>query len=173
MKMSETAPWNPGAPQSLTHRQAKATVKSMRPWWKKKRFWSLGAIGLFIVSTVAGSAAKNSGKVAPPAQLALTSGLIDDARVVSCEVDSITWAKSRIRVTNNSSKASDYYLTVHMTAPNGDLWDTAYATIDGLAPGQTTTESAQSLKPDAPTGLACSIVDVLRTRSMLDPKPAM
>jgi hypothetical protein len=68
----------------------KAYKKASRPWFKKKRFWALGIIGLLVISSVAGggetssdsetgSSASSSENVAPEPALKVSARTLLDA----------------------------------------------------------------------------------------------
>lgn len=67
-------------PQSMSHKEAKASVKAQkayakatRPWFKKKRFWALGLIALLIIVPALANLGKSSGTAAP-ATMATAAG---------------------------------------------------------------------------------------------------
>jgi hypothetical protein len=72
--------------------------------------------------------------------------------------------RATLSITNNSSKASNYLITIAFESPDGTKQlDTGDATVDNLGPGQQTTTNADSLK----SGLrhkkfVCKVADVTR-----------
>jgi hypothetical protein len=140
--------------------EARARAKAARPFWRKKRF--LLPVGLGVIIGIAVAAGGGGGETKTAKHPAT-----EDVSISSCTVDSSTqWAKAVVHVVNNSSKASDYFVTVQMETADGSLWDTAYATVTALAPGQSTDEPAQSLKTPAPAGVSCRVQDADRHQTL-------
>jgi hypothetical protein len=68
-----------------------------------------------------------------------------------------------VSITNHSSSESNYIVTVAFNSPDGKTqYDTGDAAADNLGTGQTTTQTADSLKSDVPAGFVCKVVDVTR-----------
>ncbi len=91
----------------------------------------------------------------------------EDIKIESCERDSTTgWVHADITVTNNSSKPSNYMVTVGiLSADKATKYDDALASISTLAPGQSSPQTAQSLKSDIPDGFICELSNVTRYAS--------
>jgi hypothetical protein len=71
-----------------------------------------------------------------------------------------------LTVTNNSSKRSNYLITVALESADGKTQvDTTIASVDDLDPGQTAATSAQFFKPDMPAGTIAVIKTVDRLAS--------
>lgn len=90
-----------------------------------------------------------------------------DVTIGKCTVDPTThWASADLRVKNPKSKNSTFIVTVAFDSVDGKTqYDTGLATVDSLAPGQTTTEAAQGLKTVHATKLVCRVTDVQRMAS--------
>ena len=58
---------------------AKAKAKSMRPWYKKKRFWALGAISIIIITQVANGGSESTS----PSSTSSTSTSTDQEEVTT------------------------------------------------------------------------------------------
>jgi hypothetical protein len=75
-----------------------------------------------------------------------------------------------LKVTNHSSKTSDYLITVEVTAPNGDRIATLNAAADGVRPGQTVDtgeEDATGTEHLTPvSGAKATVTDVIRDASL-------
>lgn len=77
-----------------------------------------------------------------------------DVKVASCAVDLQTGSLAAVvDVTNSSSSAANYVITIKVTNAAGDVVDRAYANAAQVAPGATTQVTAQSAihEIDTPT----------------------
>jgi hypothetical protein len=85
---------------------------------------------------------------------------------VKCGPDSLGQLDATLRVTNHSSKASNYMITVVFESPDGSTQlDSTIAAVNNLASGQKSDVEAPTLK-DAPTGgFKCRVADVTRYAS--------
>jgi hypothetical protein len=89
----------------------------------------------------------------------------DDVSLTGCKVDSIGWGEATIRVTNNSSKASNYIIELVFESSDGKTqYGTGMAAVNSLQPGQTANETVSSLS-DASPDLKCRVQDVTRYAS--------
>lgn len=90
----------------------------------------------------------------------------EDVEVLNCAASQgLGWAGADVRVTNHSSKPSTYYIKVAYASPDGSVsYGDGFASIDTLAPGQTTTHSVFPGQ-DVPAGaqLACTLTSARRT----------
>ena len=150
-----------------------------RPWYKKKRFILGGILALLIVAVVATSGGGGDDKTAggdkteqPKADDGVSGGLgtadaAKDVEIVSCLNDDVLQiGQPVVRITNNSSKRSDYYLTVAVETDEGKTQvDTAIGSADGLEPGQSTEADTIMMEP-IPEGATCRLVEVQRTASI-------
>jgi hypothetical protein len=86
----------------------------------------------------------------------------EDAQIVSCGKDDTTgFPVAKVKVTNNSSKSSNYIITVSFNNGSEQI-DTGLASANNLNPGSSTTQEAASLKSDVPAGFTCRIEDTTR-----------
>lgn len=89
---------------------------------------------------------------------------VDDVKVASCQADTTLpdVLKSGLTVTNNSSKPSNYLITVSFESPDGSTkYGSGNAAVQSLASGQTTT--VEALGTGSVTGeLVCKVTDVER-----------
>lgn len=91
----------------------------------------------------------------------------DDVVISTCAADDLGQLSAKLTVTNNSSKASDYFIEVVFESSDGSTQlDSTFASVTNLAPGQRTESEAISFE-DAPSGsFTCRVVDVMRTASL-------
>ncbi|CAB4890493.1 unannotated protein [freshwater metagenome] len=88
-----------------------------------------------------------------------------DVEIATCTTDSMGQLSATVKITNNSSKASNYIITVVFETSDGATQiDSTFAAANNLEPGQNATADAYSFK-DAPAGFKCRITDVTRYAS--------
>ena len=118
---------------------------------------ALGASGSTPTSSLASS---GSGTAHPPE---------NDVTISACAItdNEFEGPSATLTVLNNSSKPSDYFVTVAFESTDGkQQLDTAIAAITALASGQTATEQAVSLKSDLRAQpFTCKVTKVFRTAS--------
>jgi len=159
----------------------------MRPFYKKKRFILVGVLLLIIVISVAASAGKKSDKSTSTTTTAAAGGqaqgattvpttgtrsvvapgsksAADDVTVSTCTNDpTLNIGSVKVKVTNHSSKASNYLITVTVSSADGKTQiDTGNAAVQSLNPNQSTVTDATVTKA-VPAGSVCKVSDVLRT----------
>jgi len=181
-----TPPPPPGA--SRSHRDAradakasKAYAKAQRPWYRKKRWWLLGALALIVVIAVAatsgGGGSDGNDTADKPAEETTdnttksvnASGSSDaakDVEVKTCaNVEGVDFGQPVVKVTNNSSKRSNYAVTVTVEADGGKTQvDTAEGFVNDLEPGQS--KDAELFMGKAiPVGSTCRVTEVTRFAS--------
>jgi hypothetical protein len=92
----------------------------------------------------------------------------EDVTVAGCIRDQTTgWAKAKLTVKNNSSKASSYAITVSFQSADGATqYGEGLAAVTSLAPGQTTTQEALGTS-DIPAGaqFQCKVTSAKRTEA--------
>jgi hypothetical protein len=90
----------------------------------------------------------------------------NDVQVKSCSNDpTLDTGQPVVTVTNHTSKASTYAITVRVDSADGKTQiETTYATVDHLAPGQTTDANALMSK-QIPNGAVCKVAEVDRVAS--------
>lgn len=86
----------------------------------------------------------------------------DDVKIAKCSSDSLGQLMASLTITNHSSKASNYLVTLVFESSDGSTQlDSSFASASELQPGQNTTVEAISFK-DAPGAFRCRITDVSR-----------
>jgi len=89
----------------------------------------------------------------------------DDVDIASCTTDSLGSPEAKIKITNHSSKPSNYIVEVAFESPDGSTQiDTSMVSVNNLQPGQSATEDAVTFG-DAPSDFVCKITDVTRYAS--------
>lgn len=155
---------------------AKAKAKGLRPFYKKKRWLSLAAIVVLIAiiaSSGGGSdkAGDSKSSDSPSTEDTIGTGLGSkdasaDINSINCGTpDAIGMVYPSVNVTNNSSKASTYFITIVVESADGATkYDDTIVMITDLAPGQTMTEES-IFTNDIPEGAICRVTEVQRTAS--------
>ena len=156
---------------------AKAKAKALRPWFKKKRFWLLGIIGIIVVFTVTSGSdsttttssdseevvAENSTEDTISTGLGSKDATADIDSVDCGTVDSIGARYPEVKVTNRSEKTSTYFITVDFESSDGSTkYDETIIMITSLNPGQSMTEKGL-IMGDIPDGAVCKVSEVQRT----------
>ena len=157
---------------------AKAEARALRPFYKKKRWWLLAAV---VVVSVAAATSGGTGtnqttssgddSSATQTEDSISTGLgskdaSDDIVDIDCGTpDAIGISYPTVTIKNNSSKQSDYFVTLVAESADGS---TRYAdtivSVMGLNPGQTTTEKGMWME-EFPSGAICKVSEVQRTAS--------
>jgi hypothetical protein len=89
----------------------------------------------------------------------------EDVAITECAPDQAGWAAAAVTVTNNSSKTSNYIVTIIMESADGKTQiGTGLVAVNNLAPGQQSIEHPSSLK-DALPGYVCKVGDITRYAS--------
>jgi hypothetical protein len=89
----------------------------------------------------------------------------DDVELVKCGVDEFgQFPQAELKVTNHSSKDSNYVISVEFLDGSGTRKAEGTAALNNLAPKQTAEEKAVGLSK-APSDLKCKITDVKRYAS--------
>jgi len=155
---------------------AKAKAKGLRPFYKKKRWLSLAAIVVLIaIIASSGGGSDNAGDSkssdSPSTEDTIGTGLGSkdasaDINSINCGTpDAIGMVYPSVNVTNNSSKASSYFITIVVESADGATkYDDTIVMITDLAPGQTMTEES-IFTNDIPEGAICRVTEVQRTAS--------
>jgi hypothetical protein len=154
---------------------AKARAKSLRPWYRKKRFIGLIAIVAIIGIMIASQGAKNtSTKSSNPT--ATVSGVnkgigsadasADVKGATLGPVDALGFRAVSLTVTNNSSKRSNYLIDLSVESPDGAIqYDTSIASVNNLEAGQTTTIDSLPITKTVPADAIVKIKTVTRLAS--------
>jgi len=149
-----------------------------QPRRKRRRKWPFvlgGLLALIVIVSIAtsgGGGSKSSSTSSPAVQSSTSSSgstgskplqHAGDVAVTSCVPDSVGYAAAKVVVTNTSSKASNYAVTVTFeTAGGATQVGTGLATVDGLLPGQKSVPQDVSSLQTAPAGYTCRVTDVTR-----------
>lgn len=90
-----------------------------------------------------------------------------DVSVNSCTADPTTgFVTAKVTVTNNSSKPSNYAITIAFQSKDGSTQlDTGLVAVNNLAPGQTSQQEANGLKTAPADGYDCKVADATRYAS--------
>ena len=158
---------------------AQAEAKALRPFYKKKRWWLVGAIVVIVAASAAGGggssmqSADNSDTTSDTSgttQDTISTGLgskdaTGDVVSVKCTPSEYGMTDVVVRLTNNSSKPSDYFVTVVAESADGaEQFDDTMVSAMGLKPGQSTNAESGFLK-EIPAGAVCKVTEVQRTAS--------
>lgn len=149
---------------------AKAKAKALRPWYLRRRWWLLAAIVVVIAAAAAGSGGgDSSSSTASDGDNGISSGLgskdaSSDVTNLDCGApDAIGVTYPKVTVTNNSSKSSNYVITIVAESADGSTkYDETSAFISNLGPGQTMTEQGMFTN-ELPSGAICKVTEVERT----------
>jgi hypothetical protein len=90
-----------------------------------------------------------------------------DVKIKSCSKDdTFDWAEAQLKVTNSSSKASDYSIEVTFTSKDGKTQlGTGVTFISNLAPGQTKNEKVSNTE-EVSGKFTCKVTSVDRSESL-------
>ncbi|PBC80098.1 hypothetical protein BX265_5022 [Streptomyces sp. TLI_235] len=85
-----------------------------------------------------------------------------DVEITKCSADpTLHWPSAELKITNHSSKASNYMVQVEFLDGSGTRIGEGMAATSGLAPGQASIQKAQGAT-DAQGKLSCRVIDVTR-----------
>lgn len=152
--------------------EAKARSKALRPWYRKKRFWLLGAVALVVVIAVSSS---GGGDDDEPSVAAGDNGVkstnsgsnaaADDVELTSCGTDNAgKWAEAEVTITNHSSKRSNYLVEVTFENAEGTKVADGVATTNNLDPDKKAIEEISTLQP-VDGEITCKVAEVTRFAS--------
>ena len=112
-----------------------------------------------------GDSKSNKSEAGAGAGAAEGGGPSDDVKIATCATDSLGQLSASLKITNQSSKASSYFVTVVFESTDGSTQlDSTIASATNLEPNQNTTVDAVSFT-DAPGGFKCRVTDVTRFAS--------
>ncbi len=129
---------------------AKAYAKAQRSFWKKKRFLlPVGVVLLIVIIMAANSGGDDDKSTATTTSGGTASGVTNglgtrdasgDVTVVKLgDTDALGFKKAELKITNNSSKRSNYLIELSLESADGKTqYDTAAVTASNVEPGQTT-----------------------------------
>jgi hypothetical protein len=168
-----------GDDPKATAAAAKAYAKAQRPWYKKKRFMiPLVLVIIAVIATAAGGgddAAETTSDVAdeitddaPDSDFSTNdeNPPAEDVSVASC-TEEFGLVTVGLTITNNSSEASDYVVTIGIENAAGDRIGDGFASTNNVDPGQTATidgTGTVSEGSDA-AGMKCVLEEVERFAS--------
>ena len=94
------------------------------------------------------------------------SGDVTDVTIVWSDDEFMPMHEVTTKVTNNSEKRSDYSITIAIESPDGAVrYEETYLYVDGLEPGQTTTEKTVLFEEDTPRDAVAVVKKVERLAS--------
>jgi hypothetical protein len=150
---------------------AKARAKSMRPWYRKKRYLLPLALVVLIGISVAASGGGDD-KDTNTASDGVTSKLStndehppkDDVTITACESESEGFASADLQVVNHSSKRSNYTIEITFER-DGVKIGTGNAFLTSVEPDQTSVDGAIGSITGPSDGMTCRLVNVERFAS--------
>lgn len=171
----------PQPPQ--TPRDARAQAKSERAYRKASRPWILRhwllssiavVIVIIIIAVAASGGSSNSNNNTAGGNNNETGGKVlqhsEDIKITKCAKSGGVLGgdyDAKVKITNHSSKPSDYVVTIAFESTNGKKQlATGDAIVDSLQPGQSSTQDADGLK-SAKVAFKCVLSDAQRTESTL------
>lgn len=87
----------------------------------------------------------------------------EDVTITSCVADAAGDLDAKVTVTNNSSKPSNYVVTIAFNSADGSKQlDTGDVVVNNLSAGQSTVQDALSVTTATP-GYTCKVADAMRT----------
>lgn len=112
------------------------------------------------------AAATNSSAAVSHQAVSSNDSALNDVSITKCSVDStLGIPQAAVAVKNNSSKVSNYDVTVAFDAPDGSQFTTGTAFVQTLSPGQSGSAKAEGTEQDPPAGLTCKVTEALRLAS--------
>ena len=126
----------------------------------------LGSAAVIASSGTSSGGGSSSGDNNKPLNGLGSSSANKDVKITKCATDDIGDVDAVVKITNHSSKASDYTVTVEYDNKAGDQIDTGDVFVQNLRPGQTTAKHAASMESAPKRGFTCKISEVQRTGSV-------
>ena len=145
------------------------------PPHKKRAKWPFVLAGVGVLMLVllggcialVGAAADKVDDEIEAAASGTPAGVLDhaeDVEILSC-LPGEQLPRAQVRVTNNSSEPSTYSIQIAFESPDGvTLYDTGYASVSNLLPGQTSDQDAVALGT-VPADATCRLADATRLRA--------
>lgn len=153
-------------------RQRRERSKALRPWYRKKRF--VVPPLLVVVVLIAAWA----DRVEPDTPIAAGNAVGSDfsrneehppgadVSIVSCERSPIGWVDFGLEVINNSSKESDYFVSVGVEDSTGAKVGDGFASMRNVGPGQPAkVDGIATLSEAAEGNFTCTLDEVERFAS--------
>ena len=139
--------------------------------YKKSRFRRAALVLVLMVAVVATAASGEEDKASSDGGVSKGLGTSDASKDVSAPTivregeAPLELVYGQVEVTNNSSKRSDYFVTVVAESPDGSVrHDETMVAVSGLEPGQSSTEKGMFSK-DIPGDAVLKVLEVQRTAS--------
>ncbi|MFB9367428.1 FxLYD domain-containing protein [Kitasatospora albolonga] len=103
---------------------------------------------------------------AAPAAPAGGSDKLKDAEITGCKVDGVLgWPSADVKVTNHSSKTSNYIVSIEFVDESGTRVGEGIAATNNLAPNQAAALKAQGTSDSKGKKLSCKVTNVTRYAS--------
>lgn len=166
---------------SAEAKAAIARAKALRPWYRRDGLKIVLLIGFVLAIAVAGASNKTSNPASstrtmgPPATpsvggvakgFASADAVADVTGYFIGERDFLGRRDVTLTVTNHSSERSDYSIAFSIDSADGmTQYDTSFASIDDLGPGQTVVADAASIGESVPDGAIVTLKKVQRFAS--------
>lgn len=155
---------------------ARARVKAMRPWWKRKRVIIPGVLVLLIIVIAASSsggkkkdnvtASNSTGTTVHSVNASSSHPAADDAAMTSCENQGYGTVKVVVQFTNHTTKTSNYLADIEIKDASGTKVGDGGASTDNLAAGQTANIDGYGTAGSSTKGtVSCVITSVTRYAS--------
>jgi hypothetical protein len=168
--------WRASDPAAgLNHKQLKALAKASRPWYAKKRTWIGGAFASLvlagIISAAAGGSSKGSTSTKANGGVSTLSNNDDhppqaDAELTGCApAQFLNYPQATVKVTNHSTKRSDYMVEVKFIDPSNTVVGTGAAIMSNVDPGQSALDTAGAVNVNNAAHFTCQISSVERFAS--------
>ena len=183
----QRGPVSPAAPQAASRAEVKANAKAeaarakaMRPWFKKKRFIiPLVIVALAVGGALAGGGDDKKDSVASGGQgqdessegnsgvsSSSESDELDDVTITKCEPTVIGSVEISFTVVNNSSKTSNYIISVAVKDSTGARVGDGYGSTNNLLAGQTANiDGFGDVSDSAVEPISCELAEVQRYAS--------
>lgn len=144
---------------------AKARAKSLRPWYRKKRFWVLGTIAVLVVISIAGAGSKTK-TTATTSDVQSTQSsshaAVDDVTLDGCTSDSTGFVTMPVTIVNHTSKRSNYVIELTVVDSAGVKVGDGLASSNNVDAGQTAKDDGIATVTGSHAGLTCKISSVTR-----------
>jgi hypothetical protein len=148
--------------------------------------WVVGAVALIAIiaaiasaggskkddnaaSTVPSTASSATPKSSVPAAKAPAKAPdhAEDVKITACTADTVTgFLQAAVTVTNNSSKTSNYAITIAFESKDGARQlDTGLVAVNDLNSGQSSDQTALGLSAAPAAGYSCKLADITRYAS--------
>lgn len=131
---------------------------------KKILFIGSVCVSLFAL-TASGDTSGTSGNGGANSDSSQSNPAENDVAIAECTTDSLGSPEAQVKITNNSSKPSNYIINIAFESSDGATQiDTSMVAVNNLQPGQSATEKAVSFS-DAPRDFVCKVAGVTRYAS--------